>query len=369
MEGIQKDNKWYMDTRKILFGNVIALMISGVIIMYPIGIAGVIDIPQMLCVVVLMSGIGLVIQQLTRIKLLHRSTYEYKRCAGVVSGVCVMLLTIAYYCIINEEMQSIHWKISLISFFWGNLCNGLYISIKEGYIQKVWEQFKRFRAYQYLRKEKKLRKSMDILWNAMQEQQDEEQEQKLQMEARSMRHDMKNQMRVLQTMLQREEHEKAQEYLQKMYGKLEEITVKEELCKNEMVNILLNHTRTECKKNRVIFSVTVCNDIPEVMNMDLCVLLGNALDNAIEGCTGNHPKIMIDIRRMKSYLLIEIKNTIRESVLNKNPNLKTTKKEASAHGIGLSSMRNIVEKYDGSLTLEEEKGYFICSMLLRTDAE
>jgi sensor histidine kinase regulating citrate/malate metabolism len=58
----------------------------------------------------------------------------------------------------------------------------------------------------------------------------------------------------------------------------------------------------------------------------MCVLLGNALDNAIEGIapTGNR-EIHLELRIIENFFMISIKNTISRSVLENNPKLISTK--------------------------------------------
>ena len=68
---------------------------------------------------------------------------------------------------------------------------------------------------------------------------------------------------------------------------------------------------------------------------------------------------------VKSYLHIVMKNTIEGSVLKENPHLNTTKKDnVEQHGYGLKSVRDIVKKYNGSMQINEQEGYFVVDVIL-----
>ena len=93
------------------------------------------------------------------------------------------------------------------------------------------------------------------------------------------------------------------------------------------------------------------NLLPETLElevMDLCSVLSNLLDNAIEGCRGAAaPKITVVVKLVKEYISINITNTVKEDVLKKNPHLLTSKKDREFHGLGTQVVRDLVARYDG----------------------
>ena len=98
---------------------------------------------------------------------------------------------------------------------------------------------------------------------------------------------------------------------------------------------------------------------------DIVVLFGNLLDNAIEAAEKTVDKhIIIEFGIKAAYLSIVVSNTVIASVLRTNPNLETTKNDKYIHGIGLRSVHNIVEKYDGLIDFFEEDNYFGCHVML-----
>ena len=94
------------------------------------------------------------------------------------------------------------------------------------------------------------------------------------------------------------------------------------------------------------FAVSLPRDLP-VADMDLCALLGNALDNAIEGSRGaGERRITIRCKADKGLFMLRVENTLGGAV---QPDLATTKTDKSAHGFGIPGMREIAERYAGTL--------------------
>ncbi len=98
-----------------------------------------------------------------------------------------------------------------------------------------------------------------------------------------------------------------------------------------------------------------------VDNIDLCILLGNLLDNSIEACEkirSEERKIHLDLAQGRDYLTIQISNTIEEKVVEKDGEIATTKSDKISHGIGLQSIRTIVKKYDGHYSIHQSENVF-----------
>ncbi len=92
--------------------------------------------------------------------------------------------------------------------------------------------------------------------------------------------------------------------------------------------------------------------------MELCRILGNGLDNAIEGCErlGDERKhILLSISEDKDNLLISISNT---SDMVDTENLSSTKKKKGMHGIGVNSIKSSVERLKGVAKFSYKDGVF-----------
>ena len=92
------------------------------------------------------------------------------------------------------------------------------------------------------------------------------------------------------------------------------------------------------------------------------MLIGNAVDNAIEACEkiadDKHPEIMVRIHTLLGRIIISVSNpTVEER--GSDVALKSSKHDANGHGFGLNSIRSIVDKYDGTLTIKWQDYCFI----------
>ena len=95
---------------------------------------------------------------------------------------------------------------------------------------------------------------------------------------------------------------------------------------------------------------------------DICIIFGNALDNAIDACAvlSNNDNKTISIKSSHShgFLFICIKNPVSADIKIKNNNITTTKEDKSSHGIGLHSIRTVVKKYSGNMNISCTNGVF-----------
>ena len=110
------------------------------------------------------------------------------------------------------------------------------------------------------------------------------------------------------------------------------------------------------------------SDIGFMDVMDICSIFGNAIDNAIEyerqipdpDCR----LIKVTVRSQNRFLLIRIDNYCRETIKVTDGLIASSKKDGRPHGYGIKSIRRSVEKYHGSLTLEQQDDWFSLTALL-----
>ncbi len=138
----------------------------------------------------------------------------------------------------------------------------------------------------------------------------------------------------------------------------------------DMVDAILNHTVFETRKQGIQIKVNV--EFPPnstITSDDLCVILFNLLDNAVEASlrymrkTNRQPVIDVTIRRIHQFLIIKIQNPCLppKKLFGLFP---TTKADALHHGIGLRNVREKVENYNGSLEFEVKDDLFVVTALL-----
>lgn len=175
---------------------------------------------------------------------------------------------------------------------------------------------------------------------------------------REFKHDIENQFSVLHDLMESGEIEEALKYLDTLGGFVRRSNC---LCHtgNNAVDSIVN-TKGSLAQTYGIKFICRVNIVSEIKadEMELCRILGNGLDNAIEGCErlGNFPKhILISISEDKDKLYISISNT---SDMVDTENLSSTKKKAGMHGIGVNSIKSSVERLKGVAKFSYKDGVF-----------
>ncbi|MDE7243054.1 MAG: GHKL domain-containing protein, partial [Oscillospiraceae bacterium] len=175
-------------------------------------------------------------------------------------------------------------------------------------------------------------------------------------QVRTLRHDLRNHLLVIRGLLEQQDTVKAASYLEQMFES-PALRGTRRLCENEAANVVLSAKAEEMGRLGLTcdFSVFLPGDLP-VAAVDLCALLGNALDNAMEAAEQSAgKKISVRCRTEKGLFMLCVENAADSAV---RPDLATTKTDRSVHGFGLSGMREIAERYGGSLETRAENGCF-----------
>lgn len=137
---------------------------------------------------------------------------------------------------------------------------------------------------------------------------------------------------------------------------------------NNLVNSVINEKKEVCQRENIKFNVEVTATADEDDELDTAVMLSNLLDNAIEAQKKiqdkNNCMIMLKIFSYENKYSLIIKNTIAQSVLQSNPELRTDKHDKYIHGIGMKSIEQTVQKRGGYIQKYEEKGLFCIHILL-----
>lgn len=177
-------------------------------------------------------------------------------------------------------------------------------------------------------------------------------------------HDLKHQIRAIRS-ADKEEKDK---YLQEME---DSIRIYEAIVKtgNEVLDTILTEKSLYCKERGITVScVADGSQMDFIHTVDLYAILGNALDNAIEAVEKfkHEEKRQIDvlIYRQQNFLVINIMNPMKENLVFVEELPVTTKEDKRYHGFGLRSMKYLVKKYDGYLSISEEDGCFSLKILI-----
>ena len=181
---------------------------------------------------------------------------------------------------------------------------------------------------------------------------------------RRLKHDMKNHLMVTLSYLNDGDEEAARAYISQIINKLNAIHSYIETG-NSLLNHILNEKLSEARTDGIDVKAEVENlAFDRMESMDFSVLLTNMLDNAIRASLLEKEKeqpaeMIVKVYKNKGYDSIVVKNRISESVMEKNPELNTTKEDSDEHGKGVPQIRDIAEKYEGMSDFYEEDGYFI----------
>lgn len=185
-------------------------------------------------------------------------------------------------------------------------------------------------------------------------------------EMRKIRHDMKSHLQCLAALISKNDNKQAEEYIDDIIENKLDFGYDYIKTENKVVDSIINMKLFQCKKDGITTIVHINKFDTYVEDTDMCALLSNILDNAIEASIKENERkeVCIEIMPKKGYVNIIVKNAISHSVLESNPDLKTTKTNDHIHGIGMRSTADIVKKYDGMLDFYEQNKFFVADVWL-----
>lgn len=185
-------------------------------------------------------------------------------------------------------------------------------------------------------------------------------------EIKKAEHDLRHHLLSVLGNIENGNTEAAEAYLKQLLHDYETSIFKYIYIDNSAVNSILNMKISQCHANKIDIKTEIESDFSDFSDIDICVLIANLLDNAIEASLNvDSPQITVSIRNEKNYLCLLIRNRIESSVLEENGQLHTTKKDKSKHGLGVYSISQIVDKYDGMKNYYEKNGYFVADIWLK----
>lgn len=179
-------------------------------------------------------------------------------------------------------------------------------------------------------------------------------------ETAKLRHDIKNYISCALTMAEQTENEALIEYLRDLAE--EKLIPADNYVKTnrKVLNAVINTKYKTAKIKGIDIQCVVMDEMKNVNNLDVSILLSNLLDNAIEACEKNkcQSEIMLKIWIDAGYYCIELSNSVENEVLLNNPDLLTSKEDKQLHGMGLRSVRSIVDKYNGMINFYQKYNKF-----------
>lgn len=185
-------------------------------------------------------------------------------------------------------------------------------------------------------------------------------------EMRKFRHDFRKHMMCVISMLEEGSFSDAENYIRKLTNKFNE-TVPSYKTGNYIADSILSDKAQECKDKGIIFKFTGVIPEKNLNPLELCTILSNSLDNAIEACTkisGMPTKIRMASDFKNNYWYVKIANTSSSDIKIRNNNDLTTKSDPLNHGFGLQNIKDVVNKHKGEFKIAQIDGDFILEITM-----
>lgn len=188
---------------------------------------------------------------------------------------------------------------------------------------------------------------------------------------RCLRHDLKNQYAYMQILLKEQRYQELEVYFRQVAEHLPpQLNYID--CGNRSMNTILNMEISKARSQKI--EVTHQLVVPPVLPFpedDLCAIVANLMDNAIEGCKRMEPDgtqkaaIHLEIYPQRSYLYIMCRNATNLTRLERRGwGLRTTKGDEKLHGYGTRIVAKTAEKYNGCAEFFLENGCFVAKVML-----
>jgi len=183
-------------------------------------------------------------------------------------------------------------------------------------------------------------------------------------------HDFKNHLRTISMLAQNEKHTELKEYLNEVASDVDEIQIVS-YTGIDSVDAVINNKKALAKKEYIIFEIDAAplNHI-QIRGSDLCAIIVNLVDNAIEACVKldeiERRRIRLSISVVNSMLMIKCINNYRANDIQQTEHgdYISTKRKDENHGYGMQIVKAIAEKYNGSFEISREETQFTAVVML-----
>ena len=185
---------------------------------------------------------------------------------------------------------------------------------------------------------------------------------------RQFRHDYKNHILVVTSLLNAGQTDEAAAYLDSIKG-ASGLAEKRFLTGNIVVDAILNNKNAAAEQNGITLSFS--GIVPEkgADHADLCTVVGNIVDNAIENTKAfpGERYIRVSAAVRNGFLTLSETNPVAEKIPIRNNRIKTTKSDTQNHGIGLKNVAAAAKKHNGTMLLRCSDTEFTIDVTMRLD--
>ncbi len=184
-------------------------------------------------------------------------------------------------------------------------------------------------------------------------------------ETSAIRHDFRQHILYINELLEQGKTDKLKEYLSPIMDKVNR--THRVICTNQAVDAIANHYDeiARARNVSVSWSIDLTEALP-ISEADMCAVMGNLVENAVraaEQLEGDNRLVNVRIGLLSpKTLVISIYNAYKGRLILDKNGLPIT--EEKNHGIGLRSVKNIVERYGGTMEIETHNRIFNVSILM-----
>ncbi|NLZ69871.1 MAG: GHKL domain-containing protein [Clostridiaceae bacterium] len=187
---------------------------------------------------------------------------------------------------------------------------------------------------------------------------------------KSQRHDLRHHLTVLRELYEQNDREKLGHYLKAVNENLPSGRGPA-LCDNYAVNAVASHYADMAERMgaEVSMNLVVPAELPSELECDLCVIVGNLMENAAEACarmTEDHRFVRVSSHLLHGILTIVVDNSFNEPPRKRNDAFLSSKREGE--GIGLKSVLAVAKRHGGNAQFEWKDGVFQASAYVRLDS-
>ncbi|WP_297999140.1 ATP-binding protein [uncultured Phascolarctobacterium sp.] len=186
--------------------------------------------------------------------------------------------------------------------------------------------------------------------------------------SRRLRHDQKHLVIMLNQLYEQKEYDKLGQNLRSILKYTDSIqTVK--LYGNETLDGLLGYWQLQAQESSIHFTTDIQFQKINLNDIDLAIILGNALENAFTAVKGSlltNPDsfVKVKIKEKGSQLLLSIENSYSGNIVRYNNKFYSAKRDFKEPGTGLENIRMIVEKYHGNCNVSFDNASFKLQLII-----
>ncbi len=314
---------------------------------YPLSVWGLLTDVFLL---VLLISLGYI---LTKYKMnIHLSPKEILGCIGLL-----------FFSLIDGLLLASLNRASLdpiIRFVWTTIFLGAFLLSLGYYLYNIIES--RVRLYRQSLAQTQL-EYLQLQLNSLQDSKENEEQ------VRRLRHDLHNHLSIIQSLCAEGKYSEIEDYTVQLRENFIPADHKI-LTGNEIADLVIRSKSQKASEHHIEF--TFSGSLKHLNRMeapDICGLLANAYDNAIEACiTQSAPYIRTKVAATRNYTLIQIANSMPHKVSIRSNRLATTKKDKTNHGLGIDIMHRIAHKYKGDCKMQSTDNEFIVKITLLNDS-